>query len=342
MMLTVSVVIPTYNGARYLADAVRSVLAQSYGILEIIVVDDGSREDIQKLLMPFFPKVTYVRQDNAGPAAARNHGISLAKGDLVAFLDDDDVWHCGKTEAQVACFQKNPSYGMVYSYPLLIDMNWVVIPNKIPDELPAGNIYPQLLRGNRITSPSAIIVRREVFQKVGMFDENRECMSCEDYDLFLRIATCYEVGFCLGSHFSYRVRDAGISHNLDHHLNAHLYLFKKLISQHSSAPTLDDREFYSLLDINIYRTLTKFAYHYHHQCEDRNRARQLMSMALFRQRHYYARLGLANASCTTIALLRRYPYQLKDIGYYLLFSLSGTIFQALRTLKRTIAARASS
>jgi len=336
-MFTVSVVIPTYNGSRYLADAVRSVLAQSYGILEIIVVDDGSLEDIQKILTPFSPRVTYVRQDNAGPAAARNRGIRVAKGDLVAFLDDDDVWHCGKTEAQINYFLANPSCGMVYSYPRLIDMSGVEIPNEIPAELPAGNIYSQLLRGNRITSPSAIIVKRDVFQKVGLFDENRECISCEDYDLFLRIAKCYRVDYCPGNYFSYRIRDAGISHNLDRHLNSHMYLFKKLISQHSSVPMLDDREFYSSLDYNVYRTLTKFAYQYHHQCEDRNKARELMSMALFRQRYFYMHLGLAKASCATLALLRRYPYRLKDIVFYLLFSLSDSIFQTLRTAKRQIA-----
>jgi len=337
-MLTVSVVIPTYNGSRYLADAIRSVLAQSYRIQEIIVVDDGSHENIQKIVQPFLPNVTYLRQDNAGPAAARNRGISVATGDLIAFLDDDDLWHSGKTEVQIQYFHKNSNCGLVYSYPQLIDMYGVIIPHKTPQVLPSGDIYRKLLKGNRITSPSAIIVRRDVFQKIGLFDENRDCISCEDYDLFVRIAKEYQVECCPGNHFSYRIRDAGISHNPDRHLNAHLYLFKKLISLHLNAPTLSDREFYSSLDYNIYRTLTKFAYQYHHQCEDRNRARELMALALFRQRHYYAPLGLATASCSALALVRRYPYRLKDVLFYLLFSLSDSLFQTLRTAKRQIAA----
>ena len=209
-MLTVSVVIPTYNGSRYLADAIRSVLAQSYRIQEIIVVDDGSHENIQKIVQPFLPNVTYLRQDNAGPAAARNRGISVATGDLIAFLDDDDLWHSGKTEVQIQYFHKNSNCGLVYSYPQLIDMYGVIIPHKTPQVFPSGDIYRKLLKGNRITSPSAIIVRRDVFQKIGLFDENRDCISCEDYDLFVRIAKEYQVECCPGNHFSYQIGRAHV------------------------------------------------------------------------------------------------------------------------------------
>src|ERR1700722_11062092 len=102
--LTVSCVIPVFNGERFLAEAIESVLAQSYETSEIIVVDDGSTDGTKTVAARFDQRVAYVEQSNAGPASARNHGIQRASGDFIAFLDSDDLWHPEKTAIQLAHF----------------------------------------------------------------------------------------------------------------------------------------------------------------------------------------------------------------------------------------------
>lgn len=318
-MFTVSVVIPTYNGSHYLAEAVRSVLAQSYGILEIIVVDDGSQDDIEKILAPFFPKVTYVRQENAGPAAARNLGISLAKGNFVAFLDDDDIWHPTKTAEQVKLLIENPKCALVYSNPEWIDEAGRVIPYRGPMEFPGGEVYVRFLTRNWIGTTSGALVRREVFDEIGLFDENMECFCGEDYDLWVRIARDYEVIFCPGNLLSYRVRSSGISKNLDKALTGDLYVLDKFISQHLKEPKLTDNEFYKAIDTNRHQTLRRFAYSYYYMSEDRTKARRLLS-----------------------ASLQINPYSLKDISYLVALYMPTPLFQALRKTKQRVSATVTS
>lgn len=313
-MLSVSAVIPTYNGSRYLAASVRSALEQSHDLLEIIVIDDGSRDDIQGILAPFPSKVRYVRQENGGPAAARNRGVSMARGDLIAFLDDDDLWHPTKTAEQVRVLAENPRCGMVYSYPELIDEHGAVIPNEAPSEFPCGEVYLAFLHRNRITTPSATMIRREVFRCVGGFDENREYICGEDYDLWLRIARRYQVMFCPGTVTSYRVRSAGISKNLPNALKGHRYLLRKAAELHASDPVVKDAEFHAALNANLYRCLRGYAYGYHYALNDRAMAKRLITEAL----------GL-------------FPHCLehffKDVGYLFLFALPDNMFRLLRKAK---------
>src|SRR5262245_23003010 len=99
----ISVIIPTYNSARFVIDAVESALAQSYPSLEVIVVDDGSSDDTQERLGPWEGRIKYFYQPNSGPAKARNRGIKEARGDLIAFLDADDQWLPEKLNKQWEC-----------------------------------------------------------------------------------------------------------------------------------------------------------------------------------------------------------------------------------------------
>lgn len=312
-MLTVSAVIATYNGTRYLAQAVESALAQTYELLEIIVVDDGSREDIRSIVAPYAPKVKYVRQENGGPAAARNHGIRIARGDVIALLDDDDLWHPTKTAEQVRLLQAHPECALVYSYPELVDEEGTLIPNQGPREFPSGSVYLDFLKSNRINSPSGTLIRREIFSRVGYFDESRECISCEDYDLWLRIACNGEVLFCEGSLFSYRVRGTGISQNLDKHLKANFYVFNKLIYQHIKEARLSDQDFCKAFNFNIHNTLKRFAYKYYFSATNRSKAKSLMLEAL-----------------------QKYPYCPKDILYFCIFSMPDWLFEKLRKFKQSL------
>ena len=111
----VSVIIPAYNGDRYIAQAVESVLTQTYTNWEIIVVDDGSTDDTRQALQPYFDRIRYFSQENQGVAAARNRGIQESKSELIAFLDQDDFFLPDKLAAQVALFRSSNSLGIVNS-----------------------------------------------------------------------------------------------------------------------------------------------------------------------------------------------------------------------------------
>ncbi|BCS54967.1 glycosyltransferase family A protein [Geobacter sp. SVR] len=338
-MISISAVIPTYNGIAYLTEALRSALAQTYELLEIIVVDDGSQEDIEKIVSPFYPKVRYVRQQNAGPAAARNRGVSLAQGEVIAFLDDDDVWHPTKTAEQVKVLEAYPDCALVYSLPELIDETGrKTSPYQLPSEHPSGSVYLDFVKRNRISTPSVTLIRREVFEKAGYFDENREYFCGEDYDLWLRIARHYEIRFCPGILVSYRVRTSGISHNTDNALKGDLYTLDKLISRHRRHPKVSDREFYPAFDCNLYHTFRRFAYWYYFSYENRDMARKLMLAAFNRSAYYTDPKDRAAQRNPAVAFALRRPYYFKDVLYLMVFFMPGAAFQLLRNAKRRLAA----
>ena len=110
----VSVIIPVYQGDRFLTEAIESVLNQTYTNYEIIVVDDGSTDNSCGVLQPYLEKIRYIYQENQGVAAARNRGIQMAQGELIAFLDQDDFWLPDKLTLQVACFDTQPELGIVH------------------------------------------------------------------------------------------------------------------------------------------------------------------------------------------------------------------------------------
>jgi glycosyltransferase involved in cell wall biosynthesis len=114
MIPTVTVIIPTYNYGRFVADAIASVLAQTYAVFEIVVVDDGSTDETEEVVKTFGERVRYIKQQNAGVSAARNAGIEVSSGDLIAFLDADDTWLPEKIEKQVAKFAEDAEIGLVH------------------------------------------------------------------------------------------------------------------------------------------------------------------------------------------------------------------------------------
>jgi glycosyltransferase involved in cell wall biosynthesis len=160
----VSVIIPVYNGDRYLGEAIESALAQTYRPIEIIIVDDGSTDNSAQVAKRFSPSVQYVHQPNSGLGAARNCGAGLAKGDYLAFLDADDIWMEDKLTLQMAVFQSNPEADFVFGHvqqfiSLELDENQR---NKIycPAEKMPG------------FSASAMLIKRESFLRVGAFETN--------------------------------------------------------------------------------------------------------------------------------------------------------------------------
>jgi len=191
----VSVVIPCFNGARYIAAAIRSVQEQHWSELEIIVVDDGSTDGSADLVAANFPDVRLLRQANQGAAAARNHGVRQARGSWIAFLDADDIWLPGKLKAQSDMLRAEPAARVVYTA-------WQVWAGEAPmpdaaeaesllagaDDAarwagPSGWIYPDLLLDCALWT-STVVVHRSVLDEIGMFDTDLHIG--EDYDLWLR------------------------------------------------------------------------------------------------------------------------------------------------------------
>lgn len=179
----VSVVIPTYNRADWLCEAVESVLAQTYAPIEIIVVDDGSTDGTPDMLAARFPAVRCIVQPNAGVSAARNRGLAAAAGQYINFLDDDDLFMPDKIARQVARLEADPELFLVHCRYHDVDAAGHKLGRV--GVLPEGEALPDLLRGNFIWM-SAPLIRREAVERVGGFDETLS--TCADYDLWLRLA----------------------------------------------------------------------------------------------------------------------------------------------------------
>ncbi|MCC0176632.1 glycosyltransferase [Waterburya agarophytonicola K14] len=181
----VSVIIPSYNCDRYLPEAIVSVLHQSYQNYEIIVIDDGSTDNTSAAIEPYLAKIRYIYQDNQGTAIARNHGIDLATGELIAFLDADDIFLPHKLKEQVAIFKQNPDLGIVNSgYRIIKENGEVVMDIERWQEIP--DLTPEVWLIHKPILPSAMMFRREWFEQVGGFQQ--QFFPCEDIELTLRMA----------------------------------------------------------------------------------------------------------------------------------------------------------
>ncbi|MBW1742394.1 MAG: glycosyltransferase [Deltaproteobacteria bacterium] len=187
-MATVSVIIPTYNRAWALNEAIESVMAQDYHDFEIVVVDDGSTDNTSEILQAF-PEIHVVRQDTQGVSAARNAGIERASGDLIAFLDSDDLWLPAKLSTQVAFFDSHPDALICQTEETWVRNGLRVNPKKRHKKF-SGMIFERSLE-LCIVSPSAVMMKSLLFDEVGGFDETLPV--CEDYDLWLRIACRFPI-----------------------------------------------------------------------------------------------------------------------------------------------------
>lgn len=187
----VSVIIPTYNRAVWVAEAVASVLVQTYRDFEVIVVDDASHDDTLERLGRFFPQVTLVRSDSRrGVSGARNLGVRAARGKWLAFLDSDDLWLPEKLDRQMAYLREQPHLIICQTDEIWV-RNGVRVTPPMTHRKIGGEIFLPSLR-RCLVSPSAVVLRRELFDEMGGFDESLP--AAEDYDLWLRIAWRYPVG----------------------------------------------------------------------------------------------------------------------------------------------------
>jgi glycosyltransferase involved in cell wall biosynthesis len=180
----VSVVVPTCNRAWCLAEALESVLAQGLTGVELIVVDDGSTDGTPQLLAGYGESIRVLRQENRGVSAARNAGIAAARSGLIAFLDSDDLWLPGKLRTQLDFFAERPEALICQTEELWVKHGRRVNPGRRHRKR-GGMIFEPSLE-LCLVSPSAVMMRRELFERIGRFDE--ALPACEDYDLWLRVS----------------------------------------------------------------------------------------------------------------------------------------------------------
>ena len=191
-MPRVSVVIPTYNCARYLGQAIDSVLAQTYADLEVIVMDDCSRDNTAEVAFAYGSRIRYLRQENSGLPAARNRAIEAAGGELIALLDADDWWEPSKLERQVALIDADSDVALVYTDLRVVYDDGRVIPSFLASRPLASDGYVfQKLAQSGFILPSTVVVRRASLEAVGMFDETMR--SHEDIELWLRLCHRWKV-----------------------------------------------------------------------------------------------------------------------------------------------------
>lgn len=252
----VSIIMPAYNAERYVADAIGSVLAQTYPNWELVVVDDGSKDgtgEVVRGLAARDERIRYVARENGGQAAARNTGIRASRGTLVAFLDADDLWIEEKLQLQLRALEETgadvlSSNGFVFqdddtsveAYEL----------STVPGRTEGAEMFRLLYAFNRIQIQS-VIVRRELLEQVGLFDEDRRYQNCEDYDLWLSLAVAGALFYGMEEQLiKYRRHDAASTHRLSNVLRPMVEVKKK----HGRAEVLGEKEVRTRIR-DLYRSL---------------------------------------------------------------------------------------
>lgn len=203
----VSVVIPCYNQARFLGEAIESVLNQTYPNVEIIVVNDGSTDHTSEVALQY-SKVRYFEQQNQGLAAARNKGFSESRGSYLVFLDADDRLLPSAIGAGVLCFGAHPECAFVFGHHKRIASDGSPIEKSEP-YWNSDDQYLTLLRGNYIGMHATVMYRRNILESVEGFDTS--LAACEDYDLFLRVARRFPIYRHGEVVAEYRMHDANMS-----------------------------------------------------------------------------------------------------------------------------------
>ncbi len=207
----VSVIIPAFNVEKFIGETLRSVINQTYKNLEIIVVDDSSTDQTASVVKEFIKsdkRINYFKIEHAGrPAVPRNYGINKSKGELIAFLDSDDLWSKNKLTEQVFFLNKNPE--LIFVYSMSVTVGRVNIFSPFYEVLPllhkaAATRNDLISKGNSITC-SSVLIRAEYLKRINNFDEDPDLKAVEDYDLWLRLSELGNFGFIPRIQTFYRV-----------------------------------------------------------------------------------------------------------------------------------------
>jgi glycosyltransferase involved in cell wall biosynthesis len=243
---TVSVVITTYNQARYIEDTLGTVFKQTDPPLEVIVVDDGSTDETPNRLARFGNRIRYIRQKNQGVASSRNTGISHARGEYVALLDGDDLWEPDKLAVQITAAKNFPHSGIIVANGVEFDDGKILQPSLLRDvertlglqknQVITVPYYEQALEWNPIWTVSQVMIPRAVLQAIGPSDSTFRCGS--DYDLYLRIGQHYDMTFITQPLMKWRYLASSASGERD--IRALRYRLDHVLALHKQLRTVSE------------------------------------------------------------------------------------------------------
>jgi len=208
----VSVIIPVFNGERFIKESLESAINQSYKNLEIIVVDDGSTDGTAKVIATMADnRIKYLHTHNRGVSSARNYGIKNSDGQYIALLDYDDLWMPEKIEEQIKEIDKHPDVGLLYCWFYIIDSHGKEAGKN--NRQSSGDILKDLLVvGNVIGPPSGVLIRKEILNDPEWFDP--EISTAADWDLWIRIAYKSRINLLPKFLLKYRMHDKNMHKNI--------------------------------------------------------------------------------------------------------------------------------
>jgi glycosyltransferase involved in cell wall biosynthesis len=221
--MRVSVIVPCYNSARYVGEALESALLQSHVQTTAIVVDDGSTDETAEIVASFGGRVTLLRQSNRGVSAARNRALDAADSEFVAFLDGDDRWHRDKLARQVAFCQAHPDHGFVHTDITEIDSDGRALPRRDRGPQASGECLAALLARNSVTT-SSVLVRRDV---LGALRFPIGLHAAEDWYLWLHLAKRTRVGCIAEPLTDYRLHENNTVRRIEFMLRGRLTVLER-------------------------------------------------------------------------------------------------------------------
>jgi len=292
-MPKVSVLIATFNCAKYIAGAIDSVLDQTCTDYEIIIVDDGSTDETKPIIKTYLnkksDKIKYYYQENQGLACARNNAIKYSKGKYLAFLDADDKWAPRRLESGVNILDNEPDIGLVHSNDIKIDENGDLLKGytKHKKHL-SGYISEDLLLRKIHIQGATVLFRRECLDKVGSLDPHLTYLGAEDRDLWYRISKEFKVKYVDRKLAYYRIRKDSLSRNTTNMLKARYYIVNKFYPSNRGKIVLRKR-ILSAIHMEIADSLYWFSKKYSKAIEE-----YLKAIAIYPLNFtYYLHLGKA-------------------------------------------------
>lgn len=191
----VSIILPCYNGAKWIRRTIESILVQNYRDFELIIVDDGSIDNSKGVITPFLreERIRYIYQKNQGFSGAINRGIRESKGTLIGFIGQDDLWLPDKLELQVKYFTEHQNISLVYSPYYSVDSE-----ERIINKIKASNFHSKKKSICKLfiinyVGFETVLVKKHCFDKVGLFDQRM--IACSDHDMWLRVAVYFDIGY---------------------------------------------------------------------------------------------------------------------------------------------------
>lgn len=284
-MPRVSVVIPTYNCARFLGQTIDSALRQAYRDFEIIVVDDGSTDDTQQVVAGYGKTIRYVYQSNQGASAARNVALSIASGEFIAYLDADDLWIADKLSRQVEYLDAHPACGFLHTEVSVIDEQNKVLHTRFNYEtnrpVPQGLCIRELLLRSHIQTLT-VLERRTAFNDAGMFDLRLPV--AQDYLHWLGVVLCgYEVGYLAEPLGQYRWRAGSLMSSQRRLVEDFVRIYEIILAEYGLERS-QGAEMMELVQAQLYATQRQLAYLERRECSGAIARRRLSS--LIRQRPF--------------------------------------------------------